>query len=71
MVFIGDAITEPWDLAKFFPGKPYLNRGIPGQTTPQMLVRFYPDVVVCTRPRWSSWGESNDIPATRARKRLR
>ncbi|MGA2986585.1 MAG: GDSL-type esterase/lipase family protein [Terriglobia bacterium] len=45
VVFIGDAITEPWDLAKFFPGKPYLNRGIPGQTTPQMLVRFYPDVI--------------------------
>ncbi|MGO8790499.1 MAG: SGNH/GDSL hydrolase family protein [Terriglobia bacterium] len=45
VVFIGDAITEPWDLARYFPGKPYLNRGIPGQTTPQMLVRFYPDVV--------------------------
>jgi lysophospholipase L1-like esterase len=45
VVFIGDAITEPWDLAKYFPGKPYLNRGIPGQTTPQMLVRFYPDVI--------------------------
>ncbi len=45
VVFIGDAITEPWDLAKYFPGKPYVNRGIPGQTTPQMLVRFYPDVV--------------------------
>jgi lysophospholipase L1-like esterase len=45
VVFIGDAITEPWDLAKFFPGKPYLNRGIPGQTTPQLLVRFYPDVI--------------------------
>jgi lysophospholipase L1-like esterase len=45
VVFIGDAITEPWDLAKFFPGKPYLNRGIPGQTTAQMLVRFYADVV--------------------------
>ncbi len=45
VVFIGDAITEPWDLAKFFPGKPYVNRGIPGQTTPQMLVRLYPDVI--------------------------
>jgi lysophospholipase L1-like esterase len=45
VVFIGDAITEPWNLPQFFPGKPYLNRGIPGQTTPQMLVRFYADVV--------------------------
>lgn len=45
VVFIGDAITEPWDLNHYFPGKPYLNRGIPGQTSPQMLVRFYPDVV--------------------------
>jgi lysophospholipase L1-like esterase len=45
VVFLGDAITEPWDLARYFPGKPYLNRGIPGQTTPQMLVRFYPDVI--------------------------
>ncbi|MGA8147264.1 MAG: GDSL-type esterase/lipase family protein [Gallionellaceae bacterium] len=45
VVFIGDAITEPWDLAKYFSGKPYVNRGIPGQTTPQMLVRFYPDVI--------------------------
>jgi lysophospholipase L1-like esterase len=45
VIFIGDAITEPWDLAHYFPGKPYLNRGIPGQTTPQMLVRFYPDVI--------------------------
>lgn len=45
VVFLGDAITEPWDLAQSFPGKPYVNRGIPGQTTPQMLVRFYPDVV--------------------------
>jgi len=45
VVFIGDAITEEWNLAHYFPGKPYLNRGIPGQTTPQMLVRFYPDVI--------------------------
>src|SRR5271166_4187941 len=45
VVFMGDSITDIWDLAKYFPGKPYLNRGIPGQTTPQMLVRFYPDVI--------------------------
>jgi acyl-CoA thioesterase I len=45
VVFFGDSITEGWDLAKSFPGKPYINRGISGQTTPQMLVRFRQDVI--------------------------
>jgi lysophospholipase L1-like esterase len=47
VVFLGDEITERWGQgnAKFFPGKPYLNRGIRGQTTPQMLVRFRQDVI--------------------------
>jgi lysophospholipase L1-like esterase len=47
VVFLGDEITERWGSgeAKFFPGKPYLNRGIARQTTPQMLVRFHQDVV--------------------------
>ncbi|MGH9469271.1 MAG: SGNH/GDSL hydrolase family protein [Terriglobia bacterium] len=45
VVFMGDSITDGWNLARFFPGKPYVNRGIGGQTTPQMLVRMYPDVV--------------------------
>jgi lysophospholipase L1-like esterase len=45
VVFLGDSITDGWDLAKYFPGKPYVNRGISGQTTPQMLVRMYPDVI--------------------------
>ncbi|MCI0389729.1 MAG: SGNH/GDSL hydrolase family protein [Acidobacteria bacterium] len=47
VVFLGDEITENWGRgqAKFFPGKPYLNRGIKGQTTPQMLVRFRQDVI--------------------------
>jgi lysophospholipase L1-like esterase len=45
VVFLGDSITDAWKLAEYFPGKPYVNRGISGQTTPQMLVRFYPDVV--------------------------
>jgi lysophospholipase L1-like esterase len=45
VVFMGDSITDGWDLAKYFPGKPYVNRGISGQTTPQMLVRLYPDVI--------------------------
>ena len=45
VVFYGDSITEGWKLAEFFPGKLYVNRGISGQTTPQMLVRFRQDVV--------------------------
>lgn len=48
VVFMGDSITDSWDDAQyggFFPGKPYINRGISGQTTPQMLIRFRPDVI--------------------------
>jgi len=45
VVFMGDSITEGWHLADSFPGKPYINRGISGQTTPQMLVRFRQDVI--------------------------
>jgi lysophospholipase L1-like esterase len=49
IVFYGDSITDGWgrqpDTGDFFPGKPYINRGISGQTTPQMLVRFQQDVV--------------------------
>ena len=46
VVFMGDSITDFWKLAEYFPGKPYVNRGISGQTTPQMLVRMYPDVIM-------------------------
>jgi lysophospholipase L1-like esterase len=45
VVFFGDSITDAWPLATAFPGKPYVNRGIGGQTTSQMLVRFRNDVV--------------------------
>jgi lysophospholipase L1-like esterase len=45
VVFMGDSITDFWRLADSFPGKPYVNRGISGQTTSQMLVRMYPDVI--------------------------
>lgn len=53
VVFIGDSITDSWDDPKyggFFPGKPYINRGISGQTTPQMLIRFRADVIAL-RPK--------------------
>src|SRR5579859_7428982 len=45
VVFFGDSITDIWHLVEYFPGKPYINRGIGGQTTPQMLVRFRQDVI--------------------------
>jgi len=47
VVFFGDSITDAWTAngGTFFPGKPYVNRGISGQTTPQMLVRFRQDVL--------------------------
>ena len=49
VVFYGDSITDAWghrpDTWDFFPGRPYLDRGISGQTTPQMVVRFHQDVV--------------------------
>jgi len=47
VVFMGNSITEYWNpyWTEFFPGKPYINRGIAGQTTPQMLVRFQQDVI--------------------------
>ncbi len=53
VVFMGDSITDSWDSPNyggFFPGKPYVNRGISGQTTPQMLIRFRPDVIAL-KPR--------------------
>ena len=53
VVFMGDSITDSWDDPKyggFFPGKPYIDRGISGQTTPQMLIRFRPDVIAL-KPR--------------------
>jgi lysophospholipase L1-like esterase len=48
VVFMGDSITDVWPQPRFgtfFQGKPYIGRGISGQTTPQMLIRFRPDVI--------------------------
>ena len=49
VVFYGDSITDGGgrrpNTGEFFPGKPYVNRGISGQTTPQMVVRFRQDVI--------------------------
>jgi lysophospholipase L1-like esterase len=45
VVFFGDSITDAWRLDQYFPGKGYINRGIGGQTTSQMLIRFRQDVI--------------------------
>ena len=47
IIFMGNSITEGWSKfsPEFFEGKPYINRGISGQTTPQMLLRFRQDVI--------------------------
>lgn len=47
IVLMGDSITEFWLTIhpEFFAGKSYIDRGISGQTTPQMLIRFRPDVI--------------------------
>jgi lysophospholipase L1-like esterase len=45
VIFFGDSITDNWSLSEYFPGKPYINRGISGQTTSQMLIRFQQDVI--------------------------
>ena len=71
VVFLGDSITDGWKLAQAFPGKPYVNRGISGQTTPQMLVRMFPDVINLKPAAMILLAGTNDIarntgPATPA-----
>jgi lysophospholipase L1-like esterase len=64
VVFMGDSITDGWgrqDAAPFFPGKPYINRGISGQTTPQMLIRFRPDVIALSPKAVVILAGTNDI----------
>lgn len=59
VVFLGDDITEKW--SPFFPGKPYVNRGISHQITPQMLVRFRQDVIALKPKVVVIQAGSNDI----------
>ena len=61
VVFMGDSITDGWRLDDSFPGKPYVNRGISGQTTAQMLVRFYPDVLALKPAAVVVLAGTNDI----------
>src|SRR5229473_728723 len=64
VVFMGDSITDAWispEFGGFFPGKPYVDRGISGQTTPQMLVRFRADVIALQPKAVVILAGTNDI----------
>ena len=63
VVFMGDSITDNWGrhYGKFFPEKPYINRGISGQTTPQMLIRFRADVIALQPKAVVILAGTNDI----------
>jgi lysophospholipase L1-like esterase len=79
VVFMGDSITVGWgqkatattaDRGEFFPGKAYINRGISGQTTPQMLVRFRQDVIELTPKVVVLLGGTNDIAENTGKETL-
>lgn len=63
VVFMGDSITEGWSATypEFFNGKPYINRGIGGQVTGQMLVRFRDDVLALKPDAVFIMAGTNDI----------
>ena len=64
VVFMGDSITDSWPQPRFgpfFPGKPYVGRGVSGQTTPQMLIRFRPDVIALKPKAVVILAGTNDI----------
>ena len=70
VVFMGDSITEGWmnhgtgasaTNPGFFPGKPYIDRGISGQTTPQMLLRFRQDVIQLNPAAVVIFAGTNDV----------
>jgi len=70
VVFMGDSITEGWDLVRYFPGKSYVNRGIGGQTTPQMLLRFRADAIDLKPKVVVILGGTNDIAGNTGAMRL-
>jgi lysophospholipase L1-like esterase/streptogramin lyase len=66
VVFLGDSITDNWgrpQFGGFFPGKPYVNRGISGQTLPQMLLRMRADVIALKPAAVVILAGTNDIAA--------
>ena len=66
VVFMGDSITDSWGRhhGKFFPGEPYINRGIGGQSTAQMLLRFRQDVIALQPKVVVILGGTNDFKAS-------
>jgi lysophospholipase L1-like esterase len=70
VVFFGDSITDIWHLDEYFPGKPYINRGIGGQTTPQMLIRFRQDVIELSPKAVVILAGTNDIAGNTGPMRL-
>jgi acyl-CoA thioesterase-1 len=63
VVFLGDSITDGWRLNEYFTGRDFINRGIGGQTTLQMLARFRQDVVSLNPKVVVILGGTNDIAA--------
>jgi lysophospholipase L1-like esterase len=61
VVFLGDSITDMWNLGTYFPGRPYINRGIGSQVTAQMLLRFQQDVVALHPKAVVILGGVNDV----------
>jgi lysophospholipase L1-like esterase len=70
VVFFGDSITDLWKLEEYFPGKPYINRGIGGQTTPQMLIRYRQDVIELSPKVVVILAGTNDIAGNTGPMRL-
>jgi lysophospholipase L1-like esterase len=69
VVFLGDSITDYWKLADYFSSKAYINRGIDGQTTSQMLVRFRQDVVTLHPRIMVVLAGTNDVAGVTGRTR--
>ncbi|MBK8304203.1 MAG: SGNH/GDSL hydrolase family protein [Pyrinomonadaceae bacterium] len=70
VVFFGDSITDSWKLDQYFPGQPYVNRGISGQSTYHMLLRFRPDVIDLKPKVVVILAGTNDIASTTEKFKL-
>ena len=70
VVFFGDSITDSWKLGQYFPGEPYVNRGISGQSTYHMLLRFRPDVIDLKPKVVVILAGTNDISSTTEQYKL-
>ena len=71
VVFFGDSITNRWkrpEAGGFFPGKPYVNRGLDGQLTGQMLLRFHQDVIALRPSAVVILGGTNDVAGMTAQR---